>query len=213
VGVGRDLCGSPSPTPCPSRVTQSRLHSPASRRVWNISREPAHLPFPSPAASPCPCLSRTPQDSSRSEHRRGAFAIEEVSRPSFPPVPLRCSDWQPDRCRRPSRTRHAPRCRSSSAPWESPYSLARERSRNSSPPFPALTSHQQNLGGIRRATGAAQGISTSWACRDAARLLTGSLLSGPLVPGCSPSPRPKPQPLTKAAQRDLEIAEDSPRWE
>jgi len=25
-GVGSDLCGSPSPTPCPSRVTQSRLH-------------------------------------------------------------------------------------------------------------------------------------------------------------------------------------------
>ena len=38
-GVGRDLCGSPSPTPCPSRVTQSRLHSTASRRGWNISRE------------------------------------------------------------------------------------------------------------------------------------------------------------------------------
>ena len=38
-GVGRDLCGSPSPTPCPSRVTQSRLHSTASRRVLNISRE------------------------------------------------------------------------------------------------------------------------------------------------------------------------------
>ena len=39
VGVGRNLCGSPSPTPCQSRVTQSRLHSTASRRVWNISRE------------------------------------------------------------------------------------------------------------------------------------------------------------------------------
>ena len=39
VGVGRDLCGSPSPTPCRSRVTQSRLHSTAARRVWNISRE------------------------------------------------------------------------------------------------------------------------------------------------------------------------------
>ena len=39
LGVGRDLCGSPSPTPCPSRVTHSRLHSTASRRVWNISRE------------------------------------------------------------------------------------------------------------------------------------------------------------------------------
>ena len=39
VGVGRTLCGSPSPTPCPSRVTQSRLHSTASRQGWNISRE------------------------------------------------------------------------------------------------------------------------------------------------------------------------------
>ena len=39
VGVGRDLCGSPSPTPCPSRVTQSRLHSTAARRGWSISRE------------------------------------------------------------------------------------------------------------------------------------------------------------------------------
>ena len=37
--VGRDLCGSPSPTPCPSRVTQSRLHSTVSRRGWNISRK------------------------------------------------------------------------------------------------------------------------------------------------------------------------------
>ena len=39
LGVGRDLCGSPSPTPCPSRVTQSRMHRTLSRRVWNISRE------------------------------------------------------------------------------------------------------------------------------------------------------------------------------
>ena len=39
VGVGRDLCGSPSPAPCPSRVTQSRLHSTVARRVLNISRE------------------------------------------------------------------------------------------------------------------------------------------------------------------------------
>ena len=38
-GVGRDLCGSPSPTPCRSRVTQSGLHRTLSRRVWNISRE------------------------------------------------------------------------------------------------------------------------------------------------------------------------------
>jgi len=39
VGVGRDLCGSSGPTPCPSRVTQSRLHRTLSRRGWNISRE------------------------------------------------------------------------------------------------------------------------------------------------------------------------------
>jgi len=39
VGVGRDLCGSPSPIPCPSRVTQSRLHRTVARRGWNISRE------------------------------------------------------------------------------------------------------------------------------------------------------------------------------
>ena len=39
VGVGRALCGSPSPTPCPSRVTQSRLHSTVSRQGLNISRE------------------------------------------------------------------------------------------------------------------------------------------------------------------------------
>ena len=39
VGAGRDLCGSPSPTPCWSRVTQSRLHRTASKWVLNISRE------------------------------------------------------------------------------------------------------------------------------------------------------------------------------
>ena len=39
VGVGRALCGSPSPTPCRSRVTQTRLHRTASRRGLNISRE------------------------------------------------------------------------------------------------------------------------------------------------------------------------------
>ena len=39
VGAGRDPWGSPSPTPCPSRVTQSRLHSTAATRGWNISRE------------------------------------------------------------------------------------------------------------------------------------------------------------------------------
>jgi len=38
-GVGRALCGSPSATPCPSRVTQSRGHSTAARGGWNISRE------------------------------------------------------------------------------------------------------------------------------------------------------------------------------
>ena len=39
VGVGRDLCGSSSPGPYWSRVTQSRLHRTLSRRVLNISRE------------------------------------------------------------------------------------------------------------------------------------------------------------------------------
>ena len=39
VGVGRDLCGSSSPTSCRSRVTYSRLHRTLSRRVLNISRE------------------------------------------------------------------------------------------------------------------------------------------------------------------------------
>jgi len=38
-GVGRDLCGSSSPTPCPSRVTQSRLHRTLPIQVLNISRE------------------------------------------------------------------------------------------------------------------------------------------------------------------------------
>jgi len=39
LGVGRALWGSPSPTPCPSRVTHSRLHSTAARWGLNISRE------------------------------------------------------------------------------------------------------------------------------------------------------------------------------
>ena len=38
-GVGRDLCGSSSPTPCRSRVTYSRLHRTLSRQGLNISRE------------------------------------------------------------------------------------------------------------------------------------------------------------------------------
>jgi len=38
VGVGRDLCGSPSPTPCRSRLTYSRLHRTVSRWIFNISR-------------------------------------------------------------------------------------------------------------------------------------------------------------------------------
>ena len=38
-GVGRDLYGSSSPTPCRSRVTQSRLHRTLSRWCLNISRE------------------------------------------------------------------------------------------------------------------------------------------------------------------------------
>jgi len=40
VRVGRDLCGSSSPTPCRSRVTQGRLHRTLSSWVLNfISRE------------------------------------------------------------------------------------------------------------------------------------------------------------------------------
>jgi len=38
-GVGKDLCGSSSPTPCQSRVTYSRLHRTLSKQVLNISRE------------------------------------------------------------------------------------------------------------------------------------------------------------------------------
>jgi len=38
-GVGRDLWGSPSPTPCQSRVTYSRLHRTLFRRGLSISRE------------------------------------------------------------------------------------------------------------------------------------------------------------------------------
>jgi len=38
-GVGRDLCGSSSPTPCQSRVTYCRLQRTASRWGLNISRE------------------------------------------------------------------------------------------------------------------------------------------------------------------------------
>jgi len=37
--VGRDLCGSFSPTPCPGRVIYSKLYRTLSRRVLNISRE------------------------------------------------------------------------------------------------------------------------------------------------------------------------------
>jgi len=33
VGVGRDVCGSSSPTPCRSRVTYSRLHRTLSRQM------------------------------------------------------------------------------------------------------------------------------------------------------------------------------------
>jgi len=38
-GLEGTSVGHPVQPPCPSRVTQSRLHSTASRRVWNISRE------------------------------------------------------------------------------------------------------------------------------------------------------------------------------
>ena len=44
VGVGRDLCGSSSPTPCRSRVTYSRLHRTTSRRGLNISRARQQVP-------------------------------------------------------------------------------------------------------------------------------------------------------------------------
>jgi len=40
--VGRDLWGPPSPTPCRSRVTQSRLHRILSRQGLNIPRERIH---------------------------------------------------------------------------------------------------------------------------------------------------------------------------
>jgi len=50
VRVGRDLCGSPSPTPCRSRVTYSRLHRTASRRVLNISREGDSRDAPVPSS-------------------------------------------------------------------------------------------------------------------------------------------------------------------
>jgi len=43
VGVGRDLCGSSSPTPCRSRVTYSRLQRTTSSWVFNISREGEYL--------------------------------------------------------------------------------------------------------------------------------------------------------------------------
>ena len=46
VGVGRDLCGSPSPTPCQSRVTQSRLHRTLSRLKLLVRRI-------SPSLAPC----------------------------------------------------------------------------------------------------------------------------------------------------------------
>ena len=39
VGVGRDLCGSHSPTLMPKQVTQSRLHRTLSRQGLNVSRE------------------------------------------------------------------------------------------------------------------------------------------------------------------------------
>ena len=39
VGVGRDLCGSSSPTPLPKQGHLNRLHRTLCRRVLNISRE------------------------------------------------------------------------------------------------------------------------------------------------------------------------------
>jgi len=52
VEVGRDLWGSSSPTPLPSRVTYSRLHRTASRQVLNISREGDST---TPLGSLCQC--------------------------------------------------------------------------------------------------------------------------------------------------------------
>jgi len=48
VGVGRALCGSPSPTPCPSRVTQSRLHRTAPVGVDSL------CPVTGSCSAPCP---------------------------------------------------------------------------------------------------------------------------------------------------------------
>ena len=50
VGVGRALCGSPSPTPCPSRVTHSRLHSTVSRWVLKTAAACHPILFP---GQPC----------------------------------------------------------------------------------------------------------------------------------------------------------------
>jgi len=52
VRVGRDLCGSPSPTPCPSRITQSRLHSTVARGVGTSPEKET----PQPSGQPGPGL-------------------------------------------------------------------------------------------------------------------------------------------------------------
>ena len=60
VGAGRALCGSPSPTPCPSRVTQSRLHSTASRGVGiSPEKETPQPPWAAWARAPSPSEGRS----------------------------------------------------------------------------------------------------------------------------------------------------------
>jgi len=102
VGVGRDLCGSPSTTPCPSRVTYSRLHSTASRQ--QIQRSPGRAApcevalSPSPGSS-CSCGTDKRPRETKCCHTRGDFqprwwktdlgscARARLLYPSIPPPP------------------------------------------------------------------------------------------------------------------------------
>jgi len=92
---------SPSPTPCPSRVTHSRGHSTAARRGWNISREgdsPASLGSPpSPSGSP-PCRPAVPLSERREAGSSQPGVVQgatkrrdrsgrRISRAAFPPAP------------------------------------------------------------------------------------------------------------------------------
>jgi len=86
VGVGRALCGSPSPTPCPSRVTQSRLHSTASRRV----------------------SSRTENDARNRKHSQGEHGGSKLcfkKRSLFPP-----RSREQRGCQEAKASRRSPRC-------------------------------------------------------------------------------------------------------